>query len=212
MSDLSAYIDALAEGRRPAPFPANPEDLPILSMAIELAAQRPGEGVADEAFLKRLHQELAGEDVPRLVKVPRRRRRTFRVASLVAAAASVAGLSVLAAQGLSNTAPSPQPAVATQTAARVGTFLGGDQLVQGAIVVTKGPPTRVFMAVQAPPADGVIICRIQDTSGSVVATASLHLQNGAVVWNRSLPVGIEHLSRATLLNSSGKTLAVARFS
>jgi len=56
---LSAFIDALAAGRRPRPFHADPEDVDMLRVAIALRAARPGDSVPDENFVAELHEQLA---------------------------------------------------------------------------------------------------------------------------------------------------------
>ena len=84
---LSAFLDALAAGRRPRSFQADPEDVEMLRVAIALRAARPGDAIPDENFVAELHQQLAddlspvgaderppAQDAPR----PRRARRRCR--------------------------------------------------------------------------------------------------------------------------------------
>ena len=61
---LSAFLDALAAGRRPRPFQADPEDVEMLRVAIALRAARPGDSVPDENFVAELHQQLADDLSP----------------------------------------------------------------------------------------------------------------------------------------------------
>src|SRR5580692_1641702 len=56
---LSAFIDALAAGRRPRSFQADPEDVEMLRVAIALRAARPGDSAPDENFVAELHEQLA---------------------------------------------------------------------------------------------------------------------------------------------------------
>ena len=42
---LSAFLDALAAGRRPRSFQADPEDVEMLRVAIALRAARPGDAI-----------------------------------------------------------------------------------------------------------------------------------------------------------------------
>ena len=61
---LSAFIDALAAGRRPRPFQADPEDVEMLRVAIALRAARPGDAMPDETFVAELHEQLADDLSP----------------------------------------------------------------------------------------------------------------------------------------------------
>jgi hypothetical protein len=56
---LSAFIDAIAAGRRPRPFRADREDAEMLRVAIALRAARPGDSMPDENFVSELHDQLA---------------------------------------------------------------------------------------------------------------------------------------------------------
>ena len=56
---LSAFIDALAAGRRPRSFQADPEDTETLRTAIALRAARPGDAAPDEKFVAELRDQLA---------------------------------------------------------------------------------------------------------------------------------------------------------
>ena len=58
---LSAFLDALAAGRRPRGFRASPHDAAILRTAIELQAARPDQAGPDPQFVSRLHHELADQ-------------------------------------------------------------------------------------------------------------------------------------------------------
>ena len=60
---LSAFIDALVDGRRPGKLRADPEDVAVLRTAIALRAARPGDAIPDEQFVSDLYASLA-EDNP----------------------------------------------------------------------------------------------------------------------------------------------------
>ena len=61
---LSAFLDALAAGRRPRPFHADPDDVEMLRVAIALRAARPGDAMPDETFVAELHEQLAEDLSP----------------------------------------------------------------------------------------------------------------------------------------------------
>ena len=86
---LSAFLDALASGRRPGSFRADPEDVEVLRTAITLRAARPGDGNPDEQFVAELYEHLADQAKANVVPITRpvdlRRGR----AALAAVAASV---------------------------------------------------------------------------------------------------------------------------
>ena len=56
---LAAYLDALADGKRPDSFDVDPEDVDVLRTAISLRSARPGDAVPDDGFVDRLYEELA---------------------------------------------------------------------------------------------------------------------------------------------------------
>ena len=87
---LSAFIDALAAGRRPRPFQADPEDVEMLRVAIALRAARPGDSVPDETFVAELHQQLADDLSPSEQTNVRPLRMHRGRAALVAVAAGLA--------------------------------------------------------------------------------------------------------------------------
>ncbi len=58
---LSAFIDALSAGRRPAPYRAEPDDVEVLRAAIALRAARPGDAAPDDAFVAGLYESLVEE-------------------------------------------------------------------------------------------------------------------------------------------------------
>ena len=69
---LAAYLDALADGKRPDSFDVDPEDVDVLRTAISLRAARPGDAVPDDGFVDRLYEELAEEANPQVVSINRR--------------------------------------------------------------------------------------------------------------------------------------------
>jgi cytochrome b6-f complex iron-sulfur subunit len=55
---LSSFLDALAEGRRPHGYRAEPEDAEVLRTAIALRAARPGDATPDPEFVSTLRAQL----------------------------------------------------------------------------------------------------------------------------------------------------------
>src|ERR1700722_879699 len=64
---LAAYIDALADGKHPDSFDADPDDVDVLRTAISLRSARPGDSLPDDGFVNRLYEELANEADPQVV-------------------------------------------------------------------------------------------------------------------------------------------------
>ena len=56
---LSAFIDAIAAGRRPKRFRADAEDVEVLRAAVELRAARPGDAKPTAAFTDGLFLRLS---------------------------------------------------------------------------------------------------------------------------------------------------------
>jgi hypothetical protein len=77
---LSAFIDAIATGRRPKRFRAAPEDVEVLRAAVDLRAARPGEAEPTAAFTDALTNPASRHTA---IQVPQRnalRTGTFQTA------------------------------------------------------------------------------------------------------------------------------------
>src|SRR4051794_1733368 len=76
---LSAFVNAIAAGRRPKRFRAESEDAEVVRTAITLRAAHPGDRAPSEAFVEGLFQRLADQANPdtttelRLVRAHRAR-------------------------------------------------------------------------------------------------------------------------------------------
>ena len=86
---LAAYVDALADGKRPDAFDADPEDTDVFHTAISLRSARPGDAIPDPQFVVRLHKELAREAEPQVVPIDRPTRGRRRRSAMAAIAASL---------------------------------------------------------------------------------------------------------------------------
>jgi hypothetical protein len=211
---LSAFIDALAGGRRPGKFEADPEDAAMVRTAIALRAARPGDANPDEQFVTDLFESLADQASTEVVPITRptkvHRRRVALAA--VAAGAVLVGGTVVTTEALNQGAVTP---AAVQTpygsALRTGTFETADGRVMGQIVASRGNPSWVFMNVDGSNYSGSIVCQLQVANGSVVAVGGFELHHGMGQFSRTIHVDIGRLRGAKLVNSSGTVVASATF-
>lgn len=88
---IDAFIDAMVHGSRPPRFHVKPEEVDVLSAAVELAALRAGEATPDPAFLQQLERELRKDVVQSDSRWPRvvTRRRLLETAGLAVAAGAL---------------------------------------------------------------------------------------------------------------------------
>jgi hypothetical protein len=211
---LATFLDALAAGRRPRPFPADPEDVEMLRVAIALRAARPGDAAPDETFVAALHEKLADNLSPaeqtnvRPLKLHRGR------AAIVAVAAGLALVGgTVAVTESSNKATVQQSATAVPQgqALRTATFEAPTGQVAGQIVVYHGHPSWVFMNVDVAHSDGPVKCELHLANGEVVAAGTVQLHNGSGVFSQSIPMDAGKVRGATLYDSSGVVVASAIF-
>ena len=138
---LSTFIDALAAGRRPGHFRADPEDVAIVRAAIALRAARPGEAAPDERFVSDLQESLAeqersrvGPDTP---PVPTRRWRAA-LAAVAAGVVLVAGTTIATEAFNHEAAPLAAVQPPQGGVLRTGTFRAADRRVLGQIAAYRG--------------------------------------------------------------------------
>jgi hypothetical protein len=211
---LSAHIDALADGKRPGSFDADPDDVEVLRTAITLRSSRPGDAIPDRAFVAGLLEDLAeraeAEIVPMTRPVKARRRHTALAA--VAAGLVVVGGTAAATEAFGHTATSPAALSAPRASSiRTGTFETSDGRVMGQIVASRGDPSWVFMSVGGTNYTGQIVCNLQVDNGSTVATGAFTLHDGKGVWSKPIHVDIGRLRGANLVTPSGAVVASATF-
>jgi hypothetical protein len=213
---LSAFLDALAAGRRPEGYRADPEDVEVLRTAIALRAARPGEAAPDEAFVeglfKRLSDEADPQTVPQVRPVTRHRVRIALVAA-AAAGALVAGTAI-ATQSFDG--PSNAPAAASHipqgTELRTATFQTADGRVLGQIVAYRGRPSWVFMKVNIPSYEGRVECMLQVADGTTVAFGTFTVHGGVGTFSKEIGgVNISELRGAQLVDAAGSALGAATF-
>jgi hypothetical protein len=211
---LSAFIDALAEGRRPRPFQADPEDMEMLRVAIALRAARPGDAMPDETFVAELHEQLADNmSSSEQTNVHPLRKHRGR-AALVAVAAGLALVGgTVAITETSNRATVQQSATGVphgQTL-RTATFEAPNGQVAGQIVLYHGHPSWVFMNVDVPHSNGTVMCELHLANGDVVAAGTVQLHDGSGVLSKSIQMDAGRVRGATLYDSSGVVVASAIF-
>ena len=118
MRGITRYIEDLVRSRRPRRFRTTGEDTDLARVAITLRAARPGSGAPAEDFVTGLHKKLAAElDPPAPRRVVGGRRALLRVAAVVGAAATGAGIDNV----LTRTA-SPAPSAAGTLTPSHGTW------------------------------------------------------------------------------------------
>jgi hypothetical protein len=213
-----AFIDALAEGRRPPRARATTDEVEDIRTAIDLSVARPGEGTPDPGFVEELFAELRQLQAPQSSEaqapatvVPLRRRRNNIILSLAAAAALVGG-TVAVTESVGHGAGRPAARALPGHAVLTGSFETADHQQLGHITVFGGSPSWVFMNVAGSRYDGLVRCLLQSDSGSVVATGTFTVEGGSGEWARSLPGGVSNLRGAKLETATGVTLAAASFS
>ncbi|MGA8369004.1 MAG: hypothetical protein WB765_02645 [Acidimicrobiales bacterium] len=211
---LSTFLDAVAAGRRPRPFEADPEDEAILRTALTLRAGRPGDANPDEQFVSDLYEKLADQasspvvPIGRPVKV-RRRRATL---AAVAAGVVLVGGTAVATEAFNQGSVTPAAVQAPQgKSVRTGTFETSDGRVMGQIVAYQGNPSWVFMNVNGSDYNGPIVCKLQVANGSTVAVGAFELRRGTGEFSRNIQVDIARLRGAKLVTSSGTIVASTTF-
>jgi hypothetical protein len=213
---LSAFIDAIATGRRPKRFRADPDDAELARTAIALRAARPGEAAPTEAFVEQLFQQLSEQANAPTTSEPRpvpARRARLALAAASTAAVLVGG-TVVATENLltSGAAPSVTAQAPHGTVLRTGTFQTTDGHVLGQIVAYRGHPSWVFMQVDVPHYEGRIECMLQVDDGTTVAFGTFTIHNGVGQFSRTIgTVNVSHLRGAELVSSEGSSVAAATF-
>jgi hypothetical protein len=213
---ISAFLDALAAGRRPRGFRASPDDAAVLRTAIELQAARADEAAPDPQFVSRLYEELADQAgtapvVPMVRPAPRPRGRLALVS--VAAGLALVGATVAATETLDHPASTraalPLP---HGQELRTGTFEDAASQNVGQIVVYDGNPSWVFMVVKGSSYDGPVTCRLHATNGSTLTTGAFYVRDGTGQLAKTIRVDGAQLGGAQLVTPTGATLASATFS
>jgi hypothetical protein len=211
---LSAFIDALAAGRRPRSFQPDSEDVEMLRVAIALRAARPGDATPDETFVAELHEQLADDLSPSEQTNVHPLRMHRGRAALVAVAAGLALVGgTVAVTESSNRATVQQSATAVpqEQALRTATFEAPTGQVAGQIVLYHGHPSWVFMNVDVPHSNGTVKCELHLANGEIVAAGTVQLHNGSGQLSKNIGMDAGNARGATLYDSSGVVVASAIF-
>lgn len=211
---LFAFIDALAAGRRPRPFRADPEDAEMLRVAIALRSARPGDSMPEENFVAELHDQLAdtlSPSEPTNIRPLKVRRGRVALISVAAALALVGGTA--AVTEIADTAHVQQSAtqVPHGKALRTATFETSTGQVLGQIVLYHGHPSWVFMNVDVPNSNGTVECELHLANGEVVAAGTVQLHDGSGELSKSIEMDAGQVRGATLFDPSGAVVASATF-
>jgi hypothetical protein len=211
---LSASIDAVAAGRRPRCFQADPEEVQMLHVAIALRAARPGDAIPDETFIAEVYQQLT-EDLspPKQTNVHLLRMHRGRAALVAVAAgfALVGGTVAVTETSNKTTVQQSATAIPHGQALHSATFQGPTGQVAGQIVVYHGNPSWVFMNVDVPHSNGTVTCELHLANGQIVAAGTVHLHDGSGVFSQSIQMDAGKVRGATLYDSSGAVVASAIF-
>ncbi|HUC13094.1 MAG TPA: hypothetical protein VMS00_01455 [Acidimicrobiales bacterium] len=221
---LSAFIDAIVSGRRPARFSATPDDVEVLRMAIALSAERPGGAKPDEQFVSGLYEELKAQasaradpgfhpirmtgSVARPIRMSRGR---FAIAAVAAGLVLVAGTaSTTEAFNHGTAAPTAVPAPHGKVLL-TGTFESADHRVVGQIVAYPSRPSWVYMNVDVAHYSGRLVCMLQSDNGSTVAVGTFAVRDGIGEFSRAIPTEVGRLRGARLLTPTGSVIGSATF-
>jgi hypothetical protein len=212
---LSAFIDALAAGRRPRSFRADPEDTEMLRTAIALRAGRPGDAAPDERFVAALHDQLAAtlniSEETNIHPLKKTHRARVALVSVAAGLALVGGTVAVSEISQTPTAQQSATAVPSGNALRTATFETATGQVLGQIVVYHGHTSWVYMNVDVPNSNGSVECELHLANGEVVAAGTVQLHNGSGELSKSIQMDAGQVHGATLYDPSGAVVATARF-
>ena len=211
---LTGFIDALAAGRRPDSYRADPEDVEVLRAAIALSAARPGDAAPDDAFVAELYERLADQNSAPVESNVRPFRMRRSRAALIGVAASIALVgATFAATEASNKGATTSSAIQAPhgKVLRTATFETSQGHGLGQIVVYGGSPGWVFMNVDVPTSSGTVKCELRMMDGSVVAAGTVDLHHGTGVLSKKIHVDTSRLRGATLYSPFGAVVGTATF-
>jgi hypothetical protein len=236
-NSVEAFVEAILNGRPPRRFNVSPDDIDVLQVALALRASQTEFARPDEHFVEELHRQLAatvngvellpipsdvrqanGPDRVKLRANPRRAhsrvlaRRLGPIAKAAAAAALIAAtFSATNLVGGRSPVPVAQHAASSATV-RSGILLSVEGRPLGQTYTYHGTPSWIFMDVQGPFPSGVYTCELHLANGTTVPAGVVAVYNGTGDWAHTVSIEVSQLREATLVNSSGATVATATFS
>jgi hypothetical protein len=211
---LSAFLDALAAGRRPRPFQADPDDVEMIRVAIALRAARPGDAMPDETFVAELHQQLSEDLSPSEqtnVHPLRVHRARAAVVAVAAGLALVGGTAAVTEIANTTTVQQSATAVPQGQTLRTASFQSPTGQNVGQIVLYHGHPSWVYMNVDLPDSNGPVKCELHLANGEVVAAGTVQLHDGSGEFSQSIHMDAGKARGATLYDPSGVVVASAIF-
>jgi hypothetical protein len=231
---VEAFVEAVLADRRPKHGRGGPDDAEVFRVALDLRAARAELAGPDPNFVERLHRQLA-VDGAGMRPVPARGRRRQpdrvppwpdagwgpgrtvrpRLAALGKAAAAVA--LVAGTFAATNLIGAPSPAPVAQQAPTADTVRSGDLLTAagrpfGWAYAYGANPAWVFVDVHAGGLNGMYTCELELADGTMVPAGVVMVYDGTGDWAHTVTVRASQLQGATLVSSSGVTVASATFS
>jgi hypothetical protein len=230
---VEAFVEAILTDRAPRQFSAAPEEADVLRVALELRASQAECTGPDPQFVEELHRRLAATSLDGGVLLPRpdtgsgrteRQRRPARrrprqmvrprfaaLGKAAAALALVAG-TFTAANLAGGTSPAPVAQQApTAGTVRSGALLSADGRPLGRTYAYGGNPSWVFMDVHASGLSGMYTCELHLADGATVPAGVVVVYHGTGDWAHTVKVQASQIRRATLVTSTGVTVANATF-
>jgi hypothetical protein len=210
---LSDFLDALARGRRPGRFQADPDDVEIVRTAITLRSARPGDAAPDKEFVSDLYEKLAEQvDSPGASKVrPFPLRGSRAVLAGVAASVVLIGGTFAATEATQSSVTPPAASIPHQSDLRTATFEAKNGDVLGQIVAYRGNPSWVFMNIGVAEPKGTILCKLQLNDGSIVSAGMIRINGGTGQLSKAIHADVNRLRGAKLFSPSGVVMASATF-
>jgi hypothetical protein len=211
---LSSFVNALAAGRRPKTFKANPDEVEVVRAAIALRSVRPGDDTPDEQFVIDLHRSLSEQaDAASVSNIrPLRVHRARNALVAVAASATlVGGTFATTEQFVHSAVTTAAVQIPHQNELRTGTFETPHGSVLGQVVAYRGHPSWVYMNVGISQSSGTVKCKLQLENGSIVAAGTIEIHQGKGVLSKAVSVDISQLRGAQLFTPTGRVLASATF-
>jgi hypothetical protein len=210
---ITAFLDDLADGRRPGRFEVDPEDVEIVRTAITLRTARPGDAIPKKEFISELYEKLADQaassDAHNIRPPTMRRSRAMLVG--VAASVSLIGGTFAVTEVAHNPMTHAAAPVPHETDVRTGTFEAAGGSAVGQIIAYRGHPSWVFMNIGVSEAKGTIMCKLQLNDGSIVSAGSFQINGGTGELSKTIRMDISRLRGAELLSPSGAVVASATF-
>jgi hypothetical protein len=234
---VEAFVEAILTDRPPRQFSAAPDEADVLRLALELRASQAGRTGPDPQFVEELHRRLAATSLHGGVLLPlpdtgsgrtERQRRTSRrpagrrprqmVRPRLAALGKAAAVLALVAGSFTaaNLAGGTSPAPVAQQAPSAGTVRSGalltaDGLPLGRTYAYGGNPSWVFMDVRTSALSGMYTCELHLADGATVPAGVVVVYHGTGDWAHTVKVQASQIRRATLVTSTGVTVASATF-